>query len=319
MANSFTGNFAGPKAAPYFNCALLELNSLSNGSITLNQNVKGGKLNLRVGSLATPLIQDASCAFPTPTDLTLSDKVLLLEDLQSAVEVCKADLFDQWEILQMGDSAWGDTPAEMTDWLIGYILGSTMAGLEIMIWQGSVANAGEFDGFETLFTAGYVATDIPIGNAVGTPVALTSANIIAEMSRLKVLASDAVKSRGDAEFILSANAYEAYVDALGGFGASGVGANGVAAQGTLWYQGQALTFGGYMVKKANGMSDDTMVFTNVSNLVFGTALLSDTTTVKVKDMEDSDLSENIRFKAKFTAGVQYVCGNDVYTYGVATA
>ena len=109
------------------------------------------------------------------------------------------------------------------------------------------------------------------------------------------------------------NVYRAYVRALGGF-ASNVGAAGTDAKGTQWFNGGALTFDGINVELASGMSSDTMVAAEKSNLFFGTGLLSDTNEVKVIDMADLDGSQNVRVVVRFTAGIQHAIGGDIVLY-----
>ena len=107
-------------------------------------------------------------------------------------------------------------------------------------------------------------------------------------------------------------AFQAYVRALGGFGASGLGAAGVNAQGSLWYNnGNALAFEGIKVQLAPGMPTDHIVAGRKSNLYFGTGLLSDHNEVKLLDMADLDGSQNVRVVMRFTAGVEYGIGSDL--------
>ena len=68
------------------------------------------------------------------------------------------------------------------------------------------------------------------------------------------------------------------------------------------------TFEGIKLAVVYGMPDDTLVAARTSNLYFGTDLISDTTMVKLMDMSPLDGSENLRFVAKFTAGVQVGIG-----------
>jgi hypothetical protein len=71
----------------------------------------------------------------------------------------------------------------------------------------------------------------------------------------------------------------------------------------------------YDIAICPGMPDNTMIVAQKSNLWFGTNVMSDWNTIKVKDMEESDLSDNVRFKAQFFAGVQYGFGNEIAAYG----
>jgi hypothetical protein len=57
-----------------------------------------------------------------------------------------------------------------------------------------------------------------------------------------------------------------------------------------------------------------MVSTLKSNLYFGTGLLNDHNEIKVLDMADLDGSKNVRFIARYTAGVQIAVLEDVVFY-----
>lgn len=299
--------YAGKAAYPYVSCALLELNTLSNGSVTVKQNVKG-TLVLRHGSLSSGL-GAASCSWVTTSDLTLKDRPLTLKNLQISTEICTEDYYNEWEAEQMGDSAWRNTPDLLTQWLIPQLLATGVAELETMIWQGDGATF-TFKGYETLLTEGFVAAaagDTPID--AGTGQEIGSDTIIDALSLVVDAAPKAIKTKPDFYIGCSFTAYEAYKAAIGAFD----------SVTPLWNANQALTFNGYTVKRCNGMTDDVIIATTTSNAIFGTALLSDTTSVKVKDMEESTLEENIRFKAKFDAGVEYGCLADVVTLNVPIA
>jgi len=71
------------------------------------------------------------------------------------------------------------------------------------------------------------------------------------------------------------------------------------------------TFEGIKLSVVYGMPDNQMVAAQVSNLFFGTDLVSDTTQVKMLDMSPLDGSENLRFVAKYSGGVQVGIGAEV--------
>ena len=71
------------------------------------------------------------------------------------------------------------------------------------------------------------------------------------------------------------------------------------------------TFEGIKLSVVYGMPDNKLVAAQVSNLFFGTDLISDTTQVKMLDMSPLDGSENLRFVAKYSGGVQVGIGAEV--------
>jgi len=128
--------------------------------------------------------------------------------------------------------------------------------------------------------------DSDVVDVTGTTV--TAANVITEMGKVVDAIPTAVYGKEDLYIYVSSNVARAYVRALGGFGASGLGANGVNNEGTTWFNGGDLAFDGVKVFVCSGMSDNTMVAAQKSNLFFGTGLLADHNEVKLIDMADLD-------------------------------
>ena len=175
------------------------------------------------------------------------------------------------------------------------------------IWSGT-AGAGTFDGFATLLTA----ATLPAGQDI-TGVSVTAANVIDELGKVADAVPSSLYGNEDLYIYVSQNVWRAYKRALGGFQADGKGGNGSMAMGTnqdidIQY------FDGIKVVCANGLADDTMVSTLKSNLYFGTGLLNDQNEIKVLDMADLDGSKNVRFIARYTAGVQIAVLEDVVFY-----
>jgi hypothetical protein len=80
-----------------------------------------------------------------------------------------------------------------------------------------------------------------------------------------------------------------------------------------------MVFNGVPLFVCNGMSKNKMICTTKENLVFGTSLLADSNLVKVLDMEDVDLSSNIRFALRYSAAVQFIFGEEIVTYGIVNS
>ena len=118
----------------------------------------------------------------------------------------------------------------------------------------------------------------------------------------------------DLKLYVSNKAAKLYIRALGGFGAAGLGGSGSDAKGTQWYNNGSLTFGGIPIFVARGMSDNTMVAAETSNLFFGTGLLSDYNEVRTIDQTPIDGSQNVRIILRFTASVAIGVGANVVYY-----
>ena len=313
MSTSITTTYAGEFAGKYISAALLSANTIEGGGVTVKPNVKYKEV---IKTLSTnALVKDAACDFSDQSQVTLAERILQPEEFQVNLELCKSDFRNDWEAVQMGYSAFDSLPPSFSDYLIGHIAAKVAQKNEQNIWGGSTGTAGEYDGFETLLAADAA---LPAANEV-TGTTVTAANVITEMGKVVDAIPTTVYGSEDLYLYVSSNVARAYIRALGGFGASGLGAAGVNDQGTTWFNNGSLSFDGIPVFVANGMSDNTMIAAQKSNLFFGTGLIADHNEVKVIDMADLDGSQNVRVVMRFTAGVQYGIVGDIVTYGIVNA
>ena len=304
---SITSTYAGEFAGKYISAALLSGSTIENGLITVKPNVKYKEV-LKKAATDANVIKDATCDFTPTGELTLTERILQPEEFQVNMELCKKDFRSDWEAVQMGYSAYDNLPPNFSDFIIGHAAGLVAEKTEQNIWAGQTGNAGEFDGFYYLATAGGSGCV----SVSGSP--LTAANIIDEMGKVVDAIPSGVYGKEDLYIYVSRKAAKLYVRALGGFGANGLGAAGVNAQGTQWWNNGALSYDGVKVVIASGLPDDSMMAAQKSNLYFGTGLLSDHNEVKLLDMGDLDGSQNVRLVMRFTAGVQIGITSDVVIY-----
>jgi len=308
MANpTYTsGTYAGEFSGKILGAALLSASTLDAGAITIMPNVKY-KSVLQVGAWAN-VVKGASCDFDsTTTTLTLTEKVLEVKELQANAQLCKKELRDEWQAVEMGFSAFSEIPGSFEEYVISRVAAQVADATETSIWAGA-AGADDFDGFQAL-----CAGDADVVDVTGT--AVDSANVIAEMGKMIDAANVASLSKPDITLYVSNNIARAYIRALGGFGTAGLGAAGINNQGTSWYSnGAQLTFEGIPVFVCNGMASDRMILTYKSNLFFGTGLLSDHNEVRFIDMADKDGSQNVRVIMRYTAGCQIGVGADIVYY-----
>lgn len=304
---SITSTYAGEFAGKYISAALLSGSTIENGLITVKPNVKYKEV-LKKAATDANVIKDATCDFTPTGTLTLTERILTPEEFQVNMELCKKDFRSDWEAVQMGYSAYDNLPPKFSDFIIGHAAGLVAEKTEQNIWAGQTGNAGEFDGFYYLATAGGSGCV----SVSGSP--LTAANIIDEMGKVVDAIPSGVYGKEDLYIYVSRKAAKLYVRALGGFGANGLGAAGVNAQGTQWWNNGALSYDGVKVVIASGLPDDSMMAAQKSNLYFGTGLLSDHNEVKLLDMGDLDGSQNVRLVMRFTAGVQIGITSDVVIY-----
>jgi len=303
---SITTTYAGEFAGKYISAALLSGKTLADGAITVKPNVKFKEVVKKISTDA--IVKDATCDFDPTSTLTLTERILQPEEFQVNLELCKKDFRSDWEAVQMGYSAFDQLPSNFADFLIGHVAAKVAEKTEQTIWGGVNATAGEFDGLTVLMTADSDVNDA----ANGSETSYTSSNIVTLLGNVVDSIPAAVYGKEDLTIYVPTVALQAYVRALGGFGASGLGAAGVNAQGQQWYNmGNALSFEGIKIQHAPGMPSDHIVAGEASNIYFGTGLLADHNEVKLLDMGDLDGSQNVRVIMRYTAGVQYGIGGDL--------
>lgn len=210
ITTSYNGQFAGE----FVSAALLKASTLENGLVTIKPNVKYKSILKRLSSGS--LIQADSCDFDASGNITLDERELEVKMLKVNLQECKADFEDDYLALEMGDSAHNNIPANFQTFLINYMQGKVAQENEIMIWQG-VTGVASYDGFETLFVA-----DGDVIDVVGTPI--TSENVVAEMTKVHAAIPSNLITAPDLAINVSQSVAQAYIIALGGFGAAGLGA-----------------------------------------------------------------------------------------------
>jgi len=302
---SITTTYAGEFAGKYVSAALLSGSTLANDLITIKPNVKFKEVMKKVAT--DDIVANGSCDFAATSTLTLTERILQPEEFQVNLQLCKKDFVSDWEAISMGYSAFSDLPSSFSDFLIAHVAGKVAQKTENTIWAGTNATAGEFDGFLTTLAADGDVIDVGAGAAV------TAANAVEKIGLTVDAIPSTVYGSEDLTIYVAPNVYRAYVRALGGF-ATNVGAAGTDNKGTQWFNGGALTFDGINVALGQGMTSNTMVAAEKSNLFFGTGLLSDSQEVKVIDMADIDGSQNVRIVMRYTAGIQHAIGSDIVLY-----
>jgi len=304
--NSLTTTYAGEFAGDYIAAALLSGATISNGGITVKPNIKYKEVIKKVAS--SGIVADATCDFSLTADaLTLTERILQPEEFQVNLQLCKKDYRNDWEAIAMGISAYDNMPPKFSDFLISHVAAKVAEKTEETIWGGVNGNAGEFDGFVTLFGSDSDVVTVSAGT-------VTAANVISELGKVVDAIPSKIYGKEDLFIYIPQNVAKAYVRALGGFGASGLGANGVNAQGTQWWNNGALSFDGVNLFVAPGLASNKMVCAQKSNLYFGTGLLSDHSEVRLIDTSETLGDQNVRIIMRFTSGVQYGIGSEVVLY-----
>ncbi len=295
---NITTTYAGEKAMPYLSAALLQPTTIRNGGITVKPNIKYKQVMKKVAM--SDLIKDGTCDFTPTATLDVTENYLEPKEFQVNYTLCKKDFRSDWDAISMGLSAHDNLPPDLASFIIGKTVAEVATANESIIWSGSDANEGEYDGFLALMGADADVID------VATPVVITAANVQAEMRKTIAAIPDEIYGKEDLKLYIPNNVLRAYKSSLALAGSG----NGYEQRGAN-QSFENLQFEGISLFLASGMPSNTMVAAQSSNLHFGTGLLNDTNEVKVLDMANTDGSQNVRFVMRYTATVGYAFGGEI--------
>ena len=305
--------YAGEFAGEYIAAALLSASTIDDGGLAVKANISYKEVikKLETGSL----VQPADCDFDPTSTITLSEQILEPTELMVNLELCKYDFVKDWESQQMGYGLGQTLPPKFSDFLIAHVAAEVAQNTEFCIWRGDTGagSNNSFDGFEKIIAAAATAGDIPAAQVIAAST-LDASTVIDELSKVVDAIPSALYGKEDLFLYVSTKVAKLYVQALGGFGASGLGANGVNNMGTQWWNNGSLSVNGVKMFVCPGMSDNKMYAAQRSNLYFGTGILRDTNVIKILDMSDLNGSSNVRMIMRFTSGVQFGIAEDIVQY-----
>jgi hypothetical protein len=290
-----TTSYAGKYAGEYIRATFLANDTINN--VTFKENIDFKQVVKRITDDVT--FANATCDFAPTGTINITDRILELKKLQVQRNLCLNDFLDDWGARDVQN---GQLEPALTENVIATMLEGMAQKNEQLIWTGSAANAGEYDGLLQLIGAD-ADGDV---NFVSTPVAITSSNVIAQLQRLIAELPQAVKQANEKPTIyVSADVWEAYMYAS-------------AAAGNGWYtyggaEVPRLFMGLYPIAVSSGMPASTMIMSRKSNLWFGTNVLNDWNNILVAPMTQFG-EDNVRFSAKFFAGAQYGFGSEIAAY-----
>ena len=303
MATSLTTSYVGEYKDKMIASALLSGKTLDNGGLTVYPNVAYKEVIKKI-ALGNDLMVGASCDYTDAGTVTITERVLEVKEFQINKTECKTTFSQDWTSAQMGYSVPNYVlPKSYADFISQQYIAKIAANVETMIWQGA-AGANAFDGFTTTWAAN--ASSLA-GGAVVTGTTLTAANIVDEIGKVVDNVSANTSSlldKEDLHIYLSNHAFQMYTRSLGGFGAAGLGAAGFDNKGNNQDLGNALLFDGIKIFRAPGLPTNDMAAAQKSNLFFGCGIEGDLSDIKLIDTGSTLGDQNVRFVARFKAGIQ---------------
>ena len=292
---SLTTTYAGELAGEIVAKALLS--NVSAQYVTMKPNVPYKSVVRKIDDTVT--FAAGTCDFTPTGTITLTERILTLEEFQVQRQICKKDFFIDWTT---ADVMSGRVNTQIQDAIIGRLVGGIAAANETIMWSGVNATAGQYDGFETLIkAAGSGAVSAGSG-------ALNDSNIIATIWDVINTANSAVKGAAEKPALyMGQAAWEAYMQAQ-------------IADGNGWYltggpEVNRRFVGMYEIYVCPGMTANNIIFAQPSNLMLGTWQENQMNEVFILDMQNLDGSQNVRYGARFYLGAQIAVGEDITYWG----
>jgi len=290
---SLTTTYAGELAGEI--CAKALQANVSTQYVTFKPNVPYKSVVRKIDD--TVSFAAGTCDFTPTGTITLTERILTLEEFQVQRQICKKDFFTDWST---ADVMSGRVSTQIQDAIVERLVSGIAAKNETVMWSGVNATAGEYDGFETLIAAS-AATSVGSGT-------LDDTTIIGAIWDLIDGQSTGVKGAAEKPTIyMGQAAWEAYMKAQ-------------IADGNGWYQTagpevQKRFVGMYEIAVCPGMSADFMIFSQKSNLMLGTWQENQMNEVFILDMQNLDGSQNVRYGARFYLGAQICVAEDIVYWG----
>jgi hypothetical protein len=292
---SLTTTYAGELAGEIVAKALLS--NVSTQYVTMKPNVPYKSVVRKIDDTVT--FAAGTCDFTPTGTITLTERILTLEEFQVQRQICKKDFFIDWTT---ADVMSGRVNTQIQDAIIGRLVGGIAAANETIMWSGVNATAGQYDGFETLIKAGGSGA-VSAGSG-----ALNDTNIIATIWDIINTAPAAVKGAAEKPALyMGQAAWESYMQAQ-------------IAAGNGWYltggpEVSRRFVGMYEIYVCPGMTANNIIFSQPSNLMLGTWQENQMNEVFILDMQNLDGSQNVRYGARFYLGAQIAVAEDITYWG----
>lgn len=292
---NITTTYNGEAAKDYISSLVYSLDTVSKGLVTLKTNVKGKQV-VRVMNVI-PTAGDASCSFTPNGSVTIGERYVEPKRIQYDLELCILDFVDDWNQALTGPSANDNLPSDFEAYFTQRVLAKISEAENFKIFSG-VDGIGSYDGLETK-----MAADADVIKPA-TPVAITEANVIAELTKMFKAIPVLVRRASDFKWIVSQNIADSYALALG--------AGNYLQQ--LTTGDKPLNFNGVPLEVGDGVSDNTMFAYSVQNVWLATAIEADWNDLTMLDMRERTGDKTVRFSLTLSADVNYGIPEEIVFY-----
>jgi len=300
--NIVTNTYNGEASKEFYSAALHQSGTITGGHVTILPNVKS-KIALRKADVGS-ILQPDGCDFVASGDIILDERTLEVTPMMLNMEVCVTDLENTWVSRNMSAGSDATIPASENAMFLDLMAKSVGNQLEKLFWAGDTAGAAPINLMDGLLKI----AGADLGTAkVPAPIAITSANVLAELARGYNLIPDGILMSSNLRLYVSTSVFRAYTEAMNAIGGSNV-YNIQAGFNQVFYKG-------IEVLPAQGMGTASRyVFAEKTNIAFGTDLVSDITDVRVINMSETTGANKVRFVARMKAGVQYGVSSEIVIY-----
>ncbi len=288
---NINSQFNGALAGEIFVQAFKKADTINQGGITVLPNVIGSGYLPKLNYSAS--LAPYSCGFDATGTVTYTDKEVATKKYEIKHELCKDEFHQTFQAQAAGlFGAANEIPATIADAILLAMVENMGALVDTQIWQGTGVT-GSFAGLLPQFEADGDVIDIS-----GT--VSTVANVQGELSKVYLAIPDAIAGDADVVIVCAPN----------------VARNYKLSQVNNYMVGspvgdKTLDYIGIPVLSLAGLPANAILAYRRKNIAFLTGLEADLNNVSVKDMDESDLSGNIRTKIVFSAGVGYSFGSEI--------
>ena len=293
---NITTNFVGEVAGDYIGKMIKESNTLSDNLVTVLPNIVSTTYLRKIETEDSFI--DYVCGWTPAGSVTLSEYSITPKKVKWDAEFCKEDFRQLWTAQEMGFSAHNDNLPATEQAAMLLDMGKRIARkVDVDIWEGD-NSTGRFNGLIPQLLLDATVID------VATPTTITSSNVEAELADFIDAVPDAVIGAPDLVLGVSTNVLRALKKIQGQF---------ARTNGTFANPGE-FDFNGYTLTEIKALNANTMVAYAKSNVTFVTGLLADHNEIKIKDMDETDLSGTVRTKVVFTGAIGYAYGAEIVLY-----
>jgi hypothetical protein len=297
--------------------ALLQANSeafysrayLKEETVDNYRTLPGIKFKTKISNIVFgQVLQAENCAFTASTDDLASVEIEVCS-LSAMAEICQFDLEQSFVSLQMAKGSNGDfTVASFMDYYWNEMALTIAENVEKLRWSGDILSVDPSlvlcDGYKKSLVA-----DVANVIDITLPVAITSANVLAELARVyDAIPAAVLANQEDLRFYVSSPVAAAYRSA-------------VAASNTQANLTQALDFtylGIKMILCPGMLGLSTIVATLKDNLIYAFDAEGDGKALRAINLADTVAEPVIRTRANMKVGFTHVNGTEIVFYNSAT-